>query len=795
MKIKLIHSILLLIALLGFTSSLTASNKENSISGIIKSTTGETLPGSGVVLKEITKGAISDIDGKFRINTIPTGTYTLEVSCIGFTTYQEQISFTTGQQIQRDITLHAEDIQLGNVQVIGKAATRRVREQAYQVSSISAKDMFNTTADAKDVMKKISGVNIQEDGGLGSSYNFSLNGFSGDQVKFFLDGIPMDNFGSSMNLGDLPVNMIERVDVYKGVVPVWLGTDALGGAINIQTNKKAKYLDVSYSYGSFNTHRASINGAYTWRNGFTLRGNLFYNYSDNDYKVYVAKGNGDNEKKWYSRFNDAYQSGTAKIDFGFVDKTWADQLLFGFTATGNHKQEQTGATMAKVYGGVLSESKSFIPTLKYKKQDLFTEGLSVSLYSSYSFNETHAVDTLRGYSYDWSGTPTITPNSNDGEMGDRTFTILNNNELTIQLNASYAISTKSSVVLNYALSDYHRTVSDSLNPDNEANFFPKNMMKQTLGLAYKYDPTNRLSYTLFAKYYHLNAKTSKLYDRYLPTQRTDELINKQGSLGYGVATGYFVIPNLQLKLSYEHALRMPTPLEMFGDGLFVVPNADLEPEKSDNLNLGFEYDHTVKNHSLHVGGSFVYRNARDLIYNSVSPGSPESSYANSSKVRVLGTEADFQYEYKKLFHTGFNITYQSITDQADSVFIKSSSGDYYQTNFNKGYKLPNTPYLFGHFNAGVSLQDVGCKGSNLSFDYYLNYTEKYYLTWVERGTNNEEYVIPQQWSSDVQISYSFKHGKYNISARCSNLFNTLLYDKYYLQKPGRAFNIKLRYSI
>ncbi|MFV0366804.1 MAG: TonB-dependent receptor [Mangrovibacterium sp.] len=791
----ILYTLLISVLICLGTQALATNGAHVSLSGTVKSNTGETLPGVSIVIKELNKGVMSDIDGHFQMTSIATGTYVLEISCIGFTSYREEINFKSNEQLVRNITLETENIQLGNVQVIGKAATRRVREQAYQVSSISAKDMFNTTADAKDVMKKISGVNIQEEGGLGSSYNFSLNGFSGDQVKFFMDGIPMDNFGSSMNLGDLPVNMIERIDVYKGVVPVWLGTDALGGAINIQTNSKAEYLDASYSIGSFNTHRASVNGAYTWNNDFTVRGNLFYNYSDNNYAVWVAKGNGDNEKKWYDRFNDAYQSATAKVEFGFIDKTWADQLIFGFTATGNHKEEQTGTTMAKVYGGVLSESKSYIPTLKYNKHNLFTEGLSLNLFSSISFNESHAVDTLRGYTYDWSGVPTINPNSNNGETGERSFTILNNHEFSLQANASYAVSAPSSVVLNYAVSDYHRTVSDSLNPDNEANFFPKNMSKHTLGLAYKFDPTNRMSYTLFGKYYFLNAQTSKLYDRHLPTEHTDVLTNKQGNWGYGAAASYFVIPDMQLKLSYEHALRMPTPLEMFGDGLFVNPNPDLKPEQSDNLNFGIEYDHMVNNHALHLGGSFVYRNARDLIYNSVSPGSPESSYANSSKVRVLGAEADVQYEYKNLFHTSANITYQNITDQADSTLIVSSSGNYYQKNYNKGFRLPNTPYLFGHFNAGVSFQDVGCKGSNLSFDYYLNYTQKYYLTWVERGTNNEAYIIPEQWSSDVQVSYSFKNGKYNISARCSNLFDALLYDKYFLQKPGRAFSIKLRYSL
>lgn len=66
----------------------------------------------------------------------------------------------------------------------------------------------------------MSSVRIREEGGMGSNYNFSLNGFSGNQVKFFLDGIPMDNFGSSFNLANISANMAERVEVYKGVLPV-----------------------------------------------------------------------------------------------------------------------------------------------------------------------------------------------------------------------------------------------------------------------------------------------------------------------------------------------------------------------------------------------------------------------------------------------------------------------------------------------------------------------------------------------------------------------------------------------
>src|SRR5690606_22523583 len=180
------------------------------------------------------------------------------------------------------------------VEIVGKSETRQINEQPYTVTAISVKELQNSSQDAKEVLNRVSGVRVLEEGGLGSNLNFSLNGFSGDQVKFFLDGLPMDNFGSSLSMSDIPVNSIDRIEVYKGVVPVWLGTDALGGAVNIITNKKANFLDLSYSVGSFNTHRISVNGAQTHdKTGFTIRANANYNYSDTNYEVLVPITDGN----------------------------------------------------------------------------------------------------------------------------------------------------------------------------------------------------------------------------------------------------------------------------------------------------------------------------------------------------------------------------------------------------------------------------------------------------------------------------------------------------------------------
>jgi outer membrane cobalamin receptor len=211
-----------------------------------------------------------------------------------------------------------------------------MHEQAYAVSVVDLATKYQTASLLNKVLNTVTSVNIREDGGLGSNYSFSMNGFSGNQVKFFIDGIPMDNFGSSFNLATISANMADRIEVYKGVLPVSLGSDALGGAVNIVSRTNANYLDATYSVGSFNTHRAAVNGVYTAKAGFTFRANAFANYSDNNYEVWAPivnlQTNKQEGEEWAKRFNDGYQSYGVKLETGVVRQSWADYLLVGMIA-------------------------------------------------------------------------------------------------------------------------------------------------------------------------------------------------------------------------------------------------------------------------------------------------------------------------------------------------------------------------------------------------------------------------------------------------------------------------------
>ena len=91
-------------------------------------------------------------------------------------------------------------------------------------------------------------------------------------------------------------------------------------------NVGTRFLDASYSYGSFNTHRSYIDFGQTFKNGFSYEINAFQNYSDNDYHVDAPVKNfetgsfNESEKVRVRRFNDTYHNEAIVAKAGIVDK-------------------------------------------------------------------------------------------------------------------------------------------------------------------------------------------------------------------------------------------------------------------------------------------------------------------------------------------------------------------------------------------------------------------------------------------------------------------------------------------
>ena len=188
-----------------------------------------------------------------------------------------------------EVTLADESQKLSEVMVVGKSNAQILKESAFATSAFNIKPIVSSVHNINNVLGKTTGVKIREEGGVGSDFDLSINGMSGNSVRYFLDGIPLDTKGSGVNLANLPVNLIERVEIYNGVIPASLGADALGGAINIVTNRQKKnFLDFSYGYGSFNTHKGELFAqVVTPKTGIMIKPVVSANYSANNY---VMKG-------------------------------------------------------------------------------------------------------------------------------------------------------------------------------------------------------------------------------------------------------------------------------------------------------------------------------------------------------------------------------------------------------------------------------------------------------------------------------------------------------------------------
>jgi len=750
-------------------------------------------------------------DGSFFFQNLEPGAYLIEVNALGYQKFSRKFNIRAGRITEENIVLKESIQSMDNVSILGFTKAKEVGKQPYNVVSVDAKPLHNTTMDLGQVLNRVSGAKVRESGGVGSDLRFSLNGFTGRQVKFFVDGVPIDNFGSSFQLNNIPVNFADRIEVYKGVVPVWLGGDALGGAVNIVTNTQARtYLDASYSYGSFNTHKSAVNAGYTAASGFTAQLSAFQNYSDNNYWVtapVVDQNTGLNNERRVRRFHDNYHNETVVANVGVTGTKYADQLLVGITLGQNRADIQTGNRMYDVYGARWRSGSIFQPTIKYLKKDFLLKGLDVKFNGNYNFGEERSVDTAFKR-YTWDGTfvyrDPANPNRLGGESSLRDYKFKNNNGIASG-GLNYKLNEQHSFSLNEMYTTFNRKGEDKYDPDNIYDNQPKITRKNILGLGYLYQPGSKFNATAFAKQYNQHVTNNDVQATYIPDLQnyTYVIVDRKRNFsktGYGAAGTYFLLQNLQLKASYERAYRLPDNNELFGDEVNETSNPSLKPENSHNLNLGATYSfYLKKDHFLEVQANFIYRNANDYIRSILIPGGTTNSNGeyilmniNESKVTNRGIDAEIHYAYKQRFSLTASMTYQNLRNGTQYETLANGQKSDVQSVTYKD-RIPNTPYLFGNTNATLYFDNVLHSGNRLSVGYNLAYVNQFYLFWPSQGSKDTKLNIPTQWAHDANLLYSMADGKYNIAFECLNLTDADLFDNYKLQKPSRSFNIKLRY--
>ncbi|MEM8894275.1 MAG: TonB-dependent receptor [Bacteroidota bacterium] len=785
------------------TLSLSVFGQTGSIKGRVVDTSNDPVIGATVKLKGLLIGASTDVNGRYLIEDVPTGQQVIEITSIGFALIERAVKVNPGKTATANITMEVSATELSSVVVEGKSIGRELSEQPIQVTSIELNEFQFESADVIDVLDRSAGVRVRQSGGLGSDANIQLNGFTGRAVRIYYDGIPLELLGGGIQVNNLPVNNIARVDVYKGVMPVDVGTDALAGGINIVPKLvETDYFDASYQIGSFNTHIASLNATKTLADNLFVNFSGFYNYSDNNYEndvrnlVILTNEFGGIEDQFEEnirvrRFHDRHQSSMTNVQIGTSDKRWTDQLIYSISYNQRSDEIQHGVRIGnKPVGEAERVRSAFIQSLKYKK-DLIPSRLRLDYFGNYAWMNNTVEDSTTNL-YNWFGeiNPDIGLGPGNEIAGVPTRREGNDRSSTQRLTFNYELGTNHTLTFSnfYAWQKVvgedplaRRITEDEIDP----NTIPSYLNRFISGLSYRGKWFNeKLESIVFGKFYYFDNQAIQI------TQRTGQVIFDSrvsgNDYGYGLGLKYSFKDDFFIRASYEQALRIPDASEVFGDFITIASNPTLRPEQSNNINFGGYFKHRFDSYrSVSLEVSYFIRDQTDLIR--LEPGRNETEpgqFINEAEVDGNGIEITLAFEPLKGLQIDANYTSQDIV----------IAGEVNDTGTNLiGSPVPNIPLDFYNISARYTRETPWRSDHNFTVFGYYNYVDDFDL--IPQGTpRNPDNIIPTQESIDAGLTYALDRG-HSLSLQVNNITNNAIFDNFSVPRPGINYSIKYRYLL
>ena len=230
---------------------MTAVWGQGTLTGIVTdSLSGETLPGANVILQGTSLGSASDIDGEFRIDGIPAGSYTAETSYIGYKPVRIPVVINDNQvtymaaQIKPDI-IEGETIYI-TAQALGQAAAINQQIRSNTIINVVSEEKIQELPDANaaEAVGRLPGVSITRAGG--EANKVLIRGMQSKFSPITINGVRIadtDETGREVDLSTLSQNSLAGIELYKAVTPDRDG-DALSGTINLVTKKAPEARDI-----------------------------------------------------------------------------------------------------------------------------------------------------------------------------------------------------------------------------------------------------------------------------------------------------------------------------------------------------------------------------------------------------------------------------------------------------------------------------------------------------------------------------------------------------------------------
>jgi len=760
-----------------FSPSLIAQNKGVLSGKVLDKSTGEPLINAEIIIKDLNKGTTTDDKGFYQIHNLPLGSYTVSFYYLGYQSISKRINIT--EQTHLSVSLKEEKQEIGEMVFTAKTIAHQKKEEAMPVTVIDLSNIRGTVSSVQDILVKTVGVTIRSSGGVGSSSRISVRGLEGKRIGFFIDELPLSEQADYIDINDIPVDMIDRIEIYKGVVPARFGGSSLGGAVNIVIREyPEKYADLSYGLESFNTHKLQ---AVFKRNlkekGLTLGIGGSYTTADNNYTFESPYRKG----LYITRNHDQYQKILVGGSFK-AHKWWFDKVEIEPVVVKTYKEVQ-----GIEYDIREAHSHSLMTGLatKLTKDHFFLDGLNFDMLNGLVFTKMNFIDKATRR-YEWDGASYPTPSRYGGEVGynfpsdsdDRKFSFVN------KTNLEYLINQNHSLNFNTVLSVAKGTPKDELKKQSlgkQVNFDSR-ILSWVSGLTYDFVTSDDVFLNSLTGRYYLYTMHTQRAPLFVPGQYDVDL--NKSSFGISDALRYRFLPSFMGKLSVGHDVRIPTESELLGDGIAIVPSGDLLPERNTNINVGCLLDLVGKHPSnAQIELNLFYMHLKDMIR--YTAGLIGAQYQNFGEMRTIGVEFEAKADILPSLYAYVNTTYQDLRDIRDYEPASTIP------NPTKDKRMPNIPYLMGNIGLEFHRENLfGGNGQNTRLFLDYAFVEEYFYDF--EMTQLDKRRIPRSTTFDLGFEHSFLNNKLFISGKIRNLTDQKVLSEFNRPLPGINGGIKLR---
>ena len=745
------------------------------------------LDGVSVILENSNIGTISNHIGMFRMKLPSKSSRRIKVQYMGYESRNIILNkkLCVNDSICCNVELQPKNNILSAVIVLGKSKAQRHREVPSAITIIDSQELKYKTATLNEILDNAAGIKVAQQGGLGNASRIIIQGLDGKRIGIFINGMPMGN-SDEFQLSSIPIDMVDEVEIYKGIIPAWLGGDGLGGAVNIRLKDfKKNHLEMAFEAASYNTYIGSLQlKHYLGKTSTALHAGATMNYAKNNYSFSSPFELG----RIIHRDHDAYTHGGFNVGIS-SQQWWFDQ--FDLTLSADYYRKEIQGGLMNVQNNIqhaFTRTRSASTSLSLEKS--FLKGkLTAQFHSIIGFSLVNQVDTSH-YCYDFIGNR-FPSGSGRGEIGavpndshDRHTTVRELLNLTYKIGNNQLVTWTTNYRYGCKMPKDELADSYSRLPTSG---YPSRLHSIVSGLTHELKLyggkfTNELGIKLF----NHHSEVLPFAEAIMLQDKLKASTNHSTMAGWSEAMALHLLPNnaLTLKASVQSTVRMPIAEELFGDGVLLLPSEKLRPERSFNINAGAIWlINAMRYPQVRIGINSFYMSAKDMIKLMYS--SMNMAYDNIGKVRVMGIDMEMESKLNRWLDLQGNITWQDARDMRKEAV---GGGE----NFHYRYRIPNMPYLFG--NVGVRLHKDGLlsKSSSSAFASTFAFTKAFSYNW--EASKHNTMLIPARYCWDVAVHHSFNK-RCQLSFEIRNILNRENWAEFRYPMERRTFHLKMKYII